>query len=63
MANKPCRYVVQDETDKYPAAASKSEADPSSLVEKRLTTYRSTGKSKNFKLPDRWVDFLTDSWG
>jgi phage terminase large subunit GpA-like protein len=56
MANKPCRYVVQDETDKYPETAAKSEADPSSLVEKRLTTYRRSGKAKNFRLSTPTVE-------
>jgi len=40
LANKPIRYVVFDECDKYPETAGKKEADPISLGEKRTTTYR-----------------------
>lgn len=68
MANKPCRYVVMDETDKYPPVASKTEADPCSLAEKRVTTYRRAGKSKVFKLStpsvesgEIWRAFTTEA--
>lgn len=40
LANKPIKYVIFDETDKYPDTASKREADPISLGEKRVITYR-----------------------
>jgi terminase, large subunit len=40
LANKPIRYVVFDETDKYPPQSNKREADPISLGEKRTITYR-----------------------
>ena len=40
LANKPIRYVIFDETDKYPPVANKREADPISLGEKRTITYR-----------------------
>jgi phage terminase large subunit GpA-like protein len=39
LANKPCRYVLFDEVDKYPATAGKREADPISLGRARATTY------------------------
>jgi len=40
LANKPIRYVIFDETDKYPPVSNKREADPISLGEKRTITYR-----------------------
>jgi len=40
LANKPIRYIVFDEIDKYPDTAGRREADPISLGEKRTTTYR-----------------------
>lgn len=40
LANKPIRFVILDETDKYPAVANLREADPISLAEKRTITYR-----------------------
>lgn len=40
LANKPIRYVVFDEVDKYPETANKKEADPISLGEKRTITYK-----------------------
>jgi len=40
LANKPIRYLVFDETDKYQYAADSREADPVSLGEKRTTTYK-----------------------
>ena len=40
LANKPIRYVIFDETDKYPPVANKREADPIALGEKRAITYR-----------------------
>ncbi|MCK9326208.1 MAG: phage terminase large subunit family protein [Bacteroidales bacterium] len=39
LANKPCRYVLFDEVDKYPDTAGKREADPISLGRARATTY------------------------
>lgn len=38
LANKPIRYLVLDETDKYPEYLVR-ETDPISLAEKRLSTY------------------------
>lgn len=43
LANKPCRYGVNDETDKY-QDSNKSETDPLSLTEARLTTFRWSSK-------------------
>jgi len=40
LANKPIRYVIFDETDKYPETSGKREADPISLGEKRQRWYR-----------------------
>lgn len=39
LANKPCKYAVNDETDKYPATAGKKETSPILLTKARLTTY------------------------
>ena len=44
LANKPIRYLVFDETDKYPAVASRREADPISLGEARTIIYHHTRK-------------------
>jgi phage terminase large subunit GpA-like protein len=40
LSNKPVRYMVCDEVDKYPDTAGKREADPISLAKKRTTTYK-----------------------
>jgi phage terminase large subunit GpA-like protein len=40
LANKPIRYLIEDEIDKYPDTSGKREADPQSLGEKRTTTYK-----------------------
>ncbi|MBA7559398.1 hypothetical protein ES708_01012 [subsurface metagenome] len=40
LANKPIRYAVLDELDKYPKTAGKREAAPEALAETRTTTYR-----------------------
>ncbi|NOX35320.1 MAG: terminase, partial [Deltaproteobacteria bacterium] len=50
LASDPMCYVVFDETDKYPAAAAKTESDPISLGEKRTTTFRRRRKAKIWKL-------------
>jgi len=44
LANRPCRYVVFDETDKYPETTNKKEADPISLGKARAITYRGLRK-------------------
>lgn len=38
LASRPCRYIICDETDKYPAFSGR-EADPVSLAEARTRTY------------------------
>ena len=40
LANKPIRYAVLDELDKYPKTAGKREAAPEALAEIRTITYR-----------------------
>jgi terminase, large subunit len=50
LANKPCRYVIFDETDKYPAEC-KGEADPISLGRKRTTTYAHSRKMIELSTP------------
>ncbi len=43
LANKPCRYGVNDETDKY-QISNQTETDPISLTGARLTTFRWSSK-------------------
>lgn len=40
LGNKPIKFLLLDEVDKYPATAGKKEADPVSLAEKRTITYQ-----------------------
>lgn len=40
MANKPIKYGVSDEVDKFPPLAAKTETGPLELIDKRFTTYR-----------------------
>ncbi|MFW6284149.1 MAG: terminase gpA endonuclease subunit [Desulfosalsimonas sp.] len=47
LGNKPIKYAIADETDKY-QARSKKETGPIGLIDKRLTTYRDV--SKFFKI-------------
>lgn len=51
LANKPIRYVVFDETDKYPETAGKRETDPISLGEARTITYRHNCKKWKISTP------------
>jgi phage terminase large subunit GpA-like protein len=51
LANKPIRYVVFDETDKYPETAGKRETDPISLGEARTITYRHNCKKWKMSTP------------
>lgn len=44
MASRACRYVLFDETDKYPPTAGKAEADPISLGIARTTTFENAGR-------------------
>jgi len=50
LANKPCKYVIFDEVDKYPAEL-KGEADPVSLGRKRTTTYAHSRKMIELSTP------------
>lgn len=50
LANKPCKYVIFDETDKYPTEL-KGEADPISLGRKRTTTYAHSRKMIELSTP------------
>jgi phage terminase large subunit GpA-like protein len=50
LANKPCKYVIFDETDKYPTEL-KGEADPVSLGRKRTTTYAHSRKMIELSTP------------
>lgn len=56
LANKPIRYVVFDEIDKYPDVADKRETDPISLGEKRVQTFRRMGKEKIWKFSSPTVE-------
>lgn len=51
LANKPIRYVIFDETDKYPETAGKRETDPISLGEARTITYRHNCKKWKISTP------------
>jgi phage terminase large subunit GpA-like protein len=44
LGNKPIRYMIFDEVDKYPDTAGKKESDPISLGESRTITYRHNRK-------------------
>ncbi|WP_083909266.1 terminase gpA endonuclease subunit [Desulfovibrio oxyclinae] len=51
LANKFIKHLIFDEIDKYPAVASKSEADPISLGEKRQRTFRWSRKRYKISSP------------
>jgi len=51
LANKPIRYLLFDEVDKYPATAGKRETDPISLGEARTITYRFNRKIWKISTP------------
>jgi len=51
LANKPIRYVIFDEVDKYVDTAGKHEADPISLGEARTITYRHNRKIWKISTP------------
>jgi phage terminase large subunit GpA-like protein len=51
LANKPIRYVIFDEVDKYTDTAGKREADPISLGEARTTTFRHNRKIWKISTP------------
>jgi len=51
LGNRPIRYLVLDEVDKYPRLTSKDEADPISLALARTTTYRYNKKVWRISTP------------
>jgi phage terminase large subunit GpA-like protein len=51
LGNKPIRYVIYDEVDKYPDTAGRRETDPISLGDKRTITYRHNCKRWKFSTP------------
>ncbi len=51
LGNKPIRYVIFDEVDKYPDTAGKREADPISLGKARTTTFRHNRKIWKISTP------------
>jgi len=51
LGNKPIRYVLFDETDKYPDTVGKREAGPISLGNKRTITYRHNCKRWKLSTP------------
>jgi phage terminase large subunit GpA-like protein len=51
LANKPIRYVIFDEVDKYPETVGKKETDPISLGEARTITYRYNCKKWKISTP------------
>ncbi len=51
LANKPIRYMIFDEIDKYADTAGKREADPISLGEARTTTFRHNRKIWKISTP------------
>ncbi len=51
LGNKPIRYVVFDEVDKYPDTAGKRESDPISLGKARTTTFRHNRKIWKLSTP------------
>jgi phage terminase large subunit GpA-like protein len=50
LASDAYRYIVFDETDKYPKTASKNETDTISLGEKRATTFKRRNRAIIIKL-------------
>ena len=50
LATRPCRYVILDELDKYPAFSGK-DADPSSLAEARTRTFKHRKKIIKISTP------------
>lgn len=58
LANRPIRYVVFDETDKYPKTAGPKETDPISLGEARTITYENTKKIFKISTPTVESNFI-----
>lgn len=66
LGNKPIRYVVFDEVDKYPDTAGKRESDPISLGEARTTTFRHNRKIWKLSTPTTesgniWTSLTTEA--
>ena len=66
LANKPIRYLVFDETDKYQYAAESRESDPLSLGELRTRTYKTSRKIWKISSPTVesgyiWQAFTTEA--
>jgi phage terminase large subunit GpA-like protein len=58
LSNKPIRYVIFDETDKYPETAGPKETDPISLGEARAITYDNTKKIFKISTPTTEGNFI-----
>lgn len=58
LSNKPIRYVVFDETDKYPETAGPKETDPISLGEARTITYENMKKLFKISTPTTEGNFI-----
>lgn len=61
MASTPCRYVWNDEVDKFPPFAGK-EASPIKLSEMRTTTFRGRRKILVFSTPRTDLHFIWNEW-
>ena len=48
MGNKPIKYAVSDEIDKYPELPSKKETVPLELIDKRILTYSINRSNKHW---------------
>lgn len=54
LANRPCKYAVNDEADKYPVTAGKRETSPILLTKARLITYE--GQEKHWILSSPTIE-------
>jgi phage terminase large subunit GpA-like protein len=61
LSNSSMRYVVFDETDKYPATASKKETDSISLGEARAITYKDSKKIFKLSTPTTEGNFISQA--
>jgi len=61
LATDPCRYVIFDETDKYPLFSGR-EADPISLGEDRVKTYRHRAKVLKISTPTTRQGYIWHEW-
>jgi phage terminase large subunit GpA-like protein len=51
LSNKPIRYAIEDEVDKYVDTAGKRETSPDKLIDARLITYRHNHKKWKISTP------------